>query len=139
MEHSNTSYGLKVTGDCVPNPVTVTINRSEDVESNTVLVYEDKDGKIQALTSWNQDYIKKDNSDPMPYVRYEHHQNEINDETKTLSRIVSGLSRGCPGPLSIKLTRDVKNNKEYTFSLNSTNYDTTTGDSAYQKLENTKK
>ena len=78
LDQSHTPYSLKVSGDCVPNSVTATIRAAVlDAQSSTVLVFKDKDGQIQALTSFNEDFIKKDNTDPMPHVRYEKSLNEI--------------------------------------------------------------
>ena len=59
------------------------------------------------------------------------------DKLKLTSGIISGLSRHCSGPLSVKLTRD-KKFKEYLFPMNVSTGDTTVGDSAYQQIENTK-
>ena len=71
-DYASSEYSLKISGagDCIVNPVTAKFGVADTNKSSTILVFRDKDDQIRAHTSLNEDFIRKDNDDPMPYVRW---------------------------------------------------------------------
>ena len=85
LDQSQYNLIVKTSGSCGENQLGVDVNlqnrevREEYVknnfsfekypQSNTVLIYQDSAGSIVSLVSEESDQIKKDNTDPMPFVR----------------------------------------------------------------------
>jgi len=61
----------------------------QNIESKTVMIYKDRTGNIKYIVSEYEDRIKKDNDDPMPFVR-----------------VISGLNRECRVGFSVFLIRN---------------------------------
>jgi len=117
LDQNPYSFSIKTSsGTCGDNTLDISCSLSclENMESNTVLIYQDMSGNLAYHMSENEDHITKDNNDPMPFVR-----------------VISGLKETCADP-TWTIVRD-KNGDSIPLELN-----TTIGDSPPTQLKKTK-